>query len=60
MVLCFSHSLHQFIMEITKTGEHSKTLIGHILMNSAEKVIQSGATGMKLSGHELIYCSRRT
>ena len=40
--------------------ECTKTLIGHILMNSAEKVIQSGIVEMGLSDHGVIYCTRKT
>ena len=56
--LCFSHSLHQLIMEPTMTTEHTKTLIDHILTNSPEKVIQSDVIEMGLSDHELVCCSR--
>ena len=48
-------SLHQLIMEPTKTKEHFKTIIDHILANSSEKVIQTGVIKMELSAHELIY-----
>ena len=58
--LCFSHSLHQLIMEPTRTTEHTKTLIDHILTNSPEKVIQSSVIEMGLSHHELVHCSRKT
>ena len=58
--LCFSHSLHQLIVEPTRTTEHIKTFIDHILTNSPEKVIQSGVIEMGLSDHKLVYCSRKT
>ena len=58
--LCFPRSLHQLIAEPTKTTERTKTLINHILTNSAEKVIQSGAIEMVLSDHGFIYCTRKT
>ena len=35
--LCFSHFLHQLIMEKTRTKKHTKTLIDHTLTNSPEK-----------------------
>ena len=57
--LCFSHSLHQLIMKPTRTTEHTKTLIDHILTNSSENVIQSGVIEMGLSDHELVYCSKK-
>ena len=46
-------SLLQLIVEPTRTTEC--TLTDHILMNSPEKVIQSGVMEMGLSNHELIY-----
>ena len=45
-------------MEPTRTIEHTKTLIDHILMNSLEKVTQSGVIEMGLLDHELAYCLR--
>ena len=59
MDLCFSHSLHQLIAEPARTTERTKTLIDHILTNSAEKVIRSGVIEMGLSDHGLIYCTRK-
>ena len=58
--LCFSHSLYQLPREPTRTTEHTKTLIDHILTNSPEKIIQSGVIEMGLSDHEPIYCSIKT
>ena len=60
IALWFSHSLHQLIMEPTRTVEHAKTLTDHILTNCPQKLIQSGIIEMGLSDHELIYCSRKT
>ena len=57
--LCFSHSLHQLIIEPTITTGHAKTLTDHVLTNSPEKVIQSVVIEMRLSDHELIYCSKK-
>ena len=57
MDISFSHSIHQLTAEPTRTTEHTKTLIDHILMNSAEKVIQSGGIEMGSSDHGLIHCS---
>ena len=41
-------------MEPTRTAEQTKTLVAHILMNSLEKVTQSGVIEMGLSDHELL------
>ena len=45
MGFCFCHSPHHLIMEQTRTAEHNKILIDPILVNSSEKVIQSGVIG---------------
>ena len=37
--LCFSHSLQQLIMQPTRTTEHTKLFIDHILTNSPEKML---------------------
>ena len=58
--ICFFYSLHQLIIEPTRTTEYSKKLPYHVLTNSPEKVIQIDVTYMGLSHHELIHCSRRT
>ena len=42
-------------MESTGTTEHSKTLIGYILTNYLEKVIQSGVIEIRLSIYLCIY-----
>ena len=47
----FSHSLHQLIAKPARTTEGTKTRIDHIMMNSTEKVIQSGVIEMGLSDH---------
>ena len=60
MNFCFSHSIHLLIAEPIRTTNHTKTLTDRILTNSAEKVIQSSAIEIGLSGHELIYCTRKT
>ena len=39
-------------MEPTRTAEHTKTLIDHILTNSLEKVIQSGVIEIGSSDQE--------
>ena len=53
--LCFSHSIHQLIVEPTTTTYHTKTLVDQILINSPEKFNQIGAIEMGLSDYELIY-----
>ena len=60
MNLCFSYSLHQLIIEPTRTTEGTETRIDYILRNSPGKVIQSSVIEMGLSfDHQLIYCSRK-
>ena len=60
MDLCFSRSLHQLIMEPTRTIQPCETLIDHIFKNASKKVIQSGVTEMRFSDHELIQWSRES
>ena len=60
MDLCFSHPLHQFIAELTRTTERTIKLIEFLLANFPEKMIQSSIIGMGLSDHELNCCSRKT
>ena len=57
MDLCFFHSLHQLIAETARTTKQTKTLLDHILANSAKKVIQSDVIEMGLSYHEIICCT---
>ena len=52
-----SYSYNQPLM--TSTTEVAKILIDHILINSLEKVTQSGFIEMRLSDHKPIYCSRK-
>ena len=59
MDLWFSHSLHQLLVEPTRTIERTKTLTDHILTNSPEKVIQNGVIETQFFDHGLGYCSRK-
>ena len=60
MDFCSSHYLHQLIAEPTKTTYRTKTLLHRVLVNSPEKVIQSGVTETGLFDHELIHCRGKT
>ena len=46
-------------MEPNRITDRTKAFIDHILTKSAEKLNQSGVTGMRLYDHQLIYCSRK-
>ena len=54
---CFTHSLEQIITRPSRVTDQTATLIGHILTNSPDKVIQSGVIDLGLSDHDLIYCT---
>ena len=56
----YSYSLEQLISVPTRITKITATLIDHVLTNSPHKIIQSGVIKMSLSGHELIYCMRKT
>ena len=60
MDFCSSHYLYQLIAEPTKTTYRTKTLLHCVLINSPEKVIQSGVTETGLFDHELIHCRGKT
>lgn len=51
-------NLKQIIDEPTRVTCTSKTLIDHVVVNSEEKISQSGVLPIGLSDHFLIYCTR--
>ena len=53
-------NLKQIIDEPTRVTCSSKTLIDHIVVNSEEKISQSGVLPIGLSDHFLIYCTRNS
>ena len=54
-----NHSLKQLITCPTRVTCNTSTLIDHILTNSTEKIFQSGIIDSGISGHLLIFCSRK-
>jgi hypothetical protein len=52
-------NLKQIIDEPTRVTCTSKTLIDHVVVNSEEKISQSGVLPIGLSDHFLIYCTWR-
>ena len=57
---CFTHSLEQIMTRPTRVTDQTASLIHRILKNSPDKVSQSGVIDLGLSGHDLIYCTRKT
>lgn len=55
-----SFHLEQIICSPTRITDRSTTLIDHILVNSKDKISQSGVIPMGLSDHFITYCTRRT
>ena len=49
----------QLIAYPTDITCNTSSLIGHILTNSAEKIIQSGIIDCGMSDHQLIFCTRK-
>ena len=58
--LCFTHSLELIITMSTRVTDQTATLIDHILTISPEEVSKSGVIYLDLSGHDLIFCRRKT
>ena len=56
----FTHSLEQIITRSTRVTNQFAMLIDHILMNAPDKVCQSRVIDLRLSDHDLIYCTRKT
>ena len=44
----------------TRVTRKTATFIDHVLTNSTQKVSQSGAIGLGISDHDLVYCTRKT
>ena len=56
---CSTLELKQRIQIFTKITSNISTFIDHILRSSSEKVVQAGIIGTYLSGHQLIFCTRK-
>ena len=53
--------LTQIIENATRVTETSSSLLDHILTNSKEeKISQSGIIDIRVSDHQLIFCTRKT
>ena len=52
-------SLSQIIESPTRITSNSSSLIDHILINSFEKLANSGVIDLALSDHHLIFCTRK-
>ena len=57
---CALHGLTQIIKKPTRITEKTSTLLDHILVNSKDKISQSGVIDLGLSDHQMIYCTRKT
>ena len=57
---CSLHGLFQLIQEPTRITEKSQTLLDHIISNSGHKVSQFGVLNFGVSGHQMIYCTRKS
>ena len=53
------HSLKQLITCLTRVTCNTSTLTDHILINSTERIFQSGINDSGTSDHQLIFCRRK-
>ena len=58
--LCFSFSLEQLISIPTRVTSKIATLIDHVLTNSSKKVSQCDVTELRISDHDLLFCTGKT
>ena len=56
---CSLHGLKQLITSPTRVTENSSSLLDHVLTTFTDRVSQSGVVDTGLSGHQLIYCTRK-
>ena len=54
-----TYGLTQIIQEPTRTTDKTATLLDHILVNTSDKITQSGVLSKALSDHDIIYCTRK-
>ena len=57
---CPLQGLTQIIKKATRVTEKTSSLLDHILINSKDKISQSGVIDIGISDHQLIYCTRKT
>ena len=56
----FSFFLEQLISIPTRVTSKTATLINHVLTNSSQKVSQCVVIELRISDHNLVYCTRKT
>ena len=56
---CTFFSLHQLIKVPTRITCNSATIIDHILASYLKRVTQQGIIDVRLSDHQLIFCTRK-
>ena len=56
---CKNFGLKQLIKSTTRVTPKTTTLIDHILTNTNEKITQCGLINIGLSGHVMIFCTRK-
>ena len=54
-----SNSLTQLINEPTRKSNTTESLLDHILVNTPDKISQSGVIEKGISDHEIIFCTRK-
>ena len=56
---CSTYGFKQLIKGPTRTTRSTSTLIDHILTNTHEYISQSGIIDTVVSGHSMVYCTRK-
>ena len=51
--------ISQLIEEPTRKTDKTKSLIDHVLVNTPNKISQSGVIDRAISDHDIIYCTRK-
>ena len=56
---CKTFGLKQLIKSPTRVTPNTSTLINFILTNTKEKITQCGLVNIRLSNHQMIFCTRK-
>ena len=56
---CKNFSLKQILKSATRVSPDISTLIDQILTNTNEKLAQFGLINIRLSDHQIIFCTRK-
>ena len=60
MEFCQIFGFKQTVQSPTRVTHRTSTLIAHILRNTFEKLVQFKIINIRLSDHQLVFCTRQT